>query len=56
MQDKSPSLCGSVDRYYGRIFQPHKYVKGMRQNDLTDKERVLYTESYNNETDQKNYE
>ena len=56
MQDKSPASCGSLDRYYGRIRQPHKYIKGIRQNDLTDEEKVSYSESYDNETDRKDYE
>lgn len=56
MQDKTPASCGSIDRYYGRIRKPHKYVKGVRQYDLTDEEKESYHDAFDNETDRKQYD
>ena len=56
MQDKTPASCGSIDRYYGRTRKPHKYVKGVRQYDLTDDEKASYYDAFDTETDRKRYD
>lgn len=55
MQDKTPASCGGIDRYYGRPRRPHKYVKGVRTENLTESEKALYYEAFENEMDRKDY-
>jgi len=58
----SPQDRGSMDRYYGRAFDPHYYVgdtlisSAVSEENMTDAEIREYTYGWDNENDRKDWE
>ena len=58
----SPQDRGSMDRYYGRAFDPHYYVgdtltsSAVSEEGMTDAEIREYTYGWDNENDRKDWE